>query len=153
MNALELKIPPVALVLIFAAAMWVASTQLPFLSATLPSRHAISIAIAVGGVFFAGAGVLAFRQARTTVDPTTPGETSCVVASGIYRFSRNPMYVGFLLLLAGWAVHLSHLVAYVLLPAFVAYMTRFQIVPEERALLAKFGDSFVAYMRSVRRWL
>jgi protein-S-isoprenylcysteine O-methyltransferase Ste14 len=152
-NGLELKIPPVALALVFAGAMWIASTYLPFLSATLPGRLAISVALAVAGVVFAGAGVLAFRRARTTVNPITPGNASSLVTSGVYRMSRNPMYVGLLLLLAGWAVYLSHVLAFLLLPAFVAGMTRFQIVPEERILSARFGDSFLAYTRSVRRWL
>jgi protein-S-isoprenylcysteine O-methyltransferase Ste14 len=67
--------------------------------------------------------------------------------------SRNPMYVGLLLLLAGWALHLSHPLALLGLPAFVAYMNRFQIAPEERALRAKFGPAYEDYARAVRRWL
>lgn len=72
---------------------------------------------------------------------------------GVYCFSRNPMYLGFLLALAGWIVYLSNVLAALLLPAFVAYMNRFQIKPEERALLTKFGPSFAHYMAAVPRWL
>jgi protein-S-isoprenylcysteine O-methyltransferase Ste14 len=72
---------------------------------------------------------------------------------GVYRISRNPMYLGFLLALAGWAVYLSNAGAAVLVPAFVAYMTQFQIKPEERALLAKFDSEFAQYTSRVRRWL
>ena len=79
--------------------------------------------------------------------------SALVVSSGVYRVSRNPMYLGFLLALAGWAVYLSNAGAALLLPAFVAYMTRFQIKPEERALLVKFGPEFAQYMSRVRRWL
>lgn len=76
-----------------------------------------------------------------------------MVTSGVYRVSRNPMYLGFLLALAWWVVFLSHLLAFALLPLFMWYMNRFQIVPEERALAAKFGSEFTEYSRAVRRWL
>jgi protein-S-isoprenylcysteine O-methyltransferase Ste14 len=76
-----------------------------------------------------------------------------VVTSGIYRLSRNPMYLGFLLALAGWTVFLGNIIALALLPLFVAHMNAFQIKPEERALLAKFGPAYAQYMRTTRRWL
>nr|ART40893.1 L409 [uncultured bacterium] len=76
-----------------------------------------------------------------------------MVISGIYRFSRNPMYVGLLLVLTAWAIYLSNALAFLFLPTFVACLTRLQIVPEERVLAAKFGDAFTAYRQSVRRWL
>jgi protein-S-isoprenylcysteine O-methyltransferase Ste14 len=63
------------------------------------------------------------------------------------------MYLGFLLALAGWAVYLSNVAAALLLPAFVAYMNQYQVKPEERALLAKFGPEFAHYMSRVRRWI
>ena len=75
------------------------------------------------------------------------------MSSGVYRISRNPMYLGFFLALAGWALYLSNAVAVLLLPVFLAYMTQYQIKPEERALLAKFGPEFAQYMASVRRWM
>ena len=99
------------------------------------------------------AGVVAFRANKTTVNPLDPGAASTVVSNGIYRYSRNPMYLGFLLALAAWAVYLSSVVAALFLPAFVAYMNRFQIQPEERMLLAKFGPAFSQYMQAVRRWV
>ena len=110
---------------------------------------AIHLALA----YLAVAGVVAFRRARTTVDPRDPGKSTELVATGIYRASRNPMYVGFLIALAGWGVFLGNLLALVALPLFVAAMTRFQIAPEERALRARFGERFTRYERSVRRWL
>ncbi len=82
-----------------------------------------------------------------------PDTASSVVTAGIYRATRNPMYLGLALALAGWAMYLSNLVALLIVPAFVAYMTQFQIKPEERTLLAKFGPGFAAYMAAVRRWI
>jgi len=153
MQALELKIPPLAVVLIVAAAMWLASTLMPSLSLAIPWRLAIAASLAGMGLALAATGVLAFRSASTTVNPTTPEATSTVVASGIYRFSRNPMYAGMLFILAGWAIFLANLLPLVFLPMFVAYMNRFQIGPEERALSARFGSEYESYLRSVRRWL
>lgn len=105
-----------------------------------------------------GAGVdlwalAAFRSARTTVNPLAPGRSTAVVRSGPFRFSRNPMYVGMALLLLAWCVFLGNPLTVVVVVAFIGYITRFQIVPEERALLAKFGETYAAYLADVRRWL
>jgi protein-S-isoprenylcysteine O-methyltransferase Ste14 len=151
-DALELKIPPVALVCLFSALMWLVSAYSDF-TVALPSRSAFALPVFTAGLAIALAGVFAFRRAKTTVHPVKLEATTAMVTSGIYRFSRNPMYLGFLFVLAGWAIYLSNLLAFAFLPLFVWYINRFQIVPEERALAAKFSDAFTAYTRSVRRWL
>jgi len=153
MQWLELKIPPLLVWLVIAGAMLGVAYAAPGLSLTLAGSSAIALALVAVGGALAFAGVIAFRGKRTTVNPLTPGASSSVVSSGVYRVSRNPMYLGFLVALAGWAVYLSNAGAAMLLPVFVAYMTRFQIKPEERALLAKFGPEFGQYMSRVRRWL
>lgn len=132
--------------------MWLASVSSAF-TLFLPWRAAFALMCFTVGFLVALAGVLAFRRAKTTVNPLTPEATTAMVTSGIYRFTRNPMYLGFLFVLAGWAMYLSNLLAFAFLPLFALYMNRFQIVPEERALCAKFPDAFTAYKRSVRRWL
>jgi protein-S-isoprenylcysteine O-methyltransferase Ste14 len=152
-NALELKVPPVALALILAAGMWAASVYTPSLTLAIPWRYGLVVTLSVAGVTFALAGIIAFRRANTTVNPAKPQTTSTIIASGVYGVSRNPMYVGLLLVLTGWAFFLCHALAFLFLPVFVAYMDRFQIVPEERALCALFGSEYTTYMRSVRRWL
>lgn len=153
MQWLELKIPPLIVWLAIAAAMFGMDYFVPRLSFSLTGSSVIALAfVALGGIL-AFAGVIAFRDKRTTVNPLTPGAASSVVSHGVYQLSRNPMYLGFLLTLAGWAMHLSNAGAALLLPAFVAYMTQYQIKPEERALLANFGSEFAHYMTKVRRWL
>jgi protein-S-isoprenylcysteine O-methyltransferase Ste14 len=82
-----------------------------------------------------------------------PDASSAIVTGSVYRLSRNPMYLGFLLVLAAWAMFLSSLAAALVLPGFVGYMNRFQIVPEEQVLLKKFGPAYAQYMSRVRRWL
>ena len=153
MNALELKVFPVVVALAFGAAMWFASALVPTLAFTLPWAHLLALALGSAGIIIALTGAIAFRRAKTTVNPFNPSEASTLVTSGIYRLSRNPMYLGLLLALAALSTILSHLLAFLLLPAFVAYMNHFQIAPEERALSAKFGVAFIAYQQSVRRWL
>lgn len=119
----------------------------------LPWRAIVAVAFVSAGFIIGLAGVVAFRRASTTVNPTKPGAASAMVTSGVYRLSRNPMYLGLLFALTGWAVFLSHALAFAFLPVFAAYMNRFQISTEERALSAKFGSEFDAYKQSVRRWL
>jgi protein-S-isoprenylcysteine O-methyltransferase Ste14 len=152
-DALELKVPPPLIALLVGALMWLASYGVPHLSVHIPGRLPLALAFVVLGVAVAVAGVLAFRTARTTVNPLRPEATSALVTAGIYRISRNPMYLGMLLALVGWAVHLQHALAFLPVPLFVLYMNRFQIGPEERVLSGRFGAQFSAYMQSVRRWL
>jgi protein-S-isoprenylcysteine O-methyltransferase Ste14 len=153
MHWLELKIPPLLVWLLCAGAMRGVASAAPKLSFTLAGSSAIALALVALGGALAFAGVIAFRLKRTTVNPLTPSASSAVVSSGVYRLSRNPMYLGFLLALAGWALYLANAGAALLLLAFVAYMTQYQIKPEERVLLAKFGVEFAQYMSRVRRWL
>ncbi|MDQ7744327.1 methyltransferase family protein [Hydrogenophaga pseudoflava] len=106
------------------------------------------------GLSFDLAGLLAFRASRTTVNPLRPERASSLVTRGVYRITRNPMYVGMVFLLLAWGVYLAQWPALLLGPvAYVLYLTRFQIVPEERALLLLFGEEYRAYMARVRRWL
>ena len=153
MKNLELKIPPPAVALLLAIAMWLAASASGALAFTLPGRLAIAIAAAALGVAISVAGVVSFRRAKTTVNPTKPGAASSLVATGIYRLTRNPMYLGLLLVLAGWAIYLSNAVTFVGPLLFLLYINRFQIVPEERALAARFGLAFDDYRRRTRRWI
>ena len=153
LHVLELKIPPAVLVAFTGALMWLASAATSATALVIPGRSLGAAILMLTGVIIAGLGVASFRRAKTTVNPMKPASASVLVDGGIYRLTRNPMYLGFLVVLIGWAVFLSNLVALLPLPAFVFYMNRFQIEPEEKALAALFGQSFVAYKTRVRRWL
>jgi len=153
MNALELKVPPPVIALVLAALMWLVSQYEPTLDFHLPWRTAVAITLFGSGIAIAPAALLEFYRANTTVNPLNPDAATVMVTSGIYRVSRNPMYLGLLLALFGWAVWLSHLLTFALPPLFVLFINRFQIVPEERTLSTKFGVQFNAYTRAVRRWV
>ena len=153
MHLLELKIPPPVVAVLVGIAMWFVSRAGPAVELSLLVRGIVSLVIALAGGITALAGDLAFTRAGTTVNPFRPQNTSSLVTSGIYRFTRNPMYLGLLAILVGWAAFLCSAFALLGPVAFVAYITRFQIVVEERALLAKFGSAYSAYLARVRRWL
>ena len=153
MQVLELKIPPVAFGVLVATLMWLASWRVPAFGFEFPLRGLLSVSVAVAGAIVSGLGIVSFRQARTTVNPMKPDAASSLVVSGVYRLTRTPMYLGFLLILLGWAIFLSNVLAFLFLPAFVFYMNRFQIEPEEKALRSLFGPQFAAYITRVRRWL
>jgi protein-S-isoprenylcysteine O-methyltransferase Ste14 len=153
MHVLELKVPPVAIVLFMAALMWLVARTAPAFEFALPARVFLAVGLAVTGIVASLSGVVSFRRAKTTVNPMKPDSSSSLVSSGVYALTRNPMYLGFLLVLAGWAVFLSNVLGLLLLPVFVFYMNRFQIEPEEKALAILFGPAFIAYQSRVRRWL
>jgi protein-S-isoprenylcysteine O-methyltransferase Ste14 len=139
-NVLELKIPPVA-------------GFFPVGDVQLPAHIFFAITCAAGGGVISSLGVVAFRRSRTTVNPTNPGATSSLVLTGVYSLTRNPMYLGFLLILCGWAILLRNAFVFPFLPMFILYMNRFQIQPEERALTKSFGATFTGYTARVRRWI
>lgn len=133
--------------------MWATQWLLPRFAVAVPARVPVAASLAGLGACVALAAVGAFRKAGTTVNPLTPGAASVVVRRGVYRVSRNPMYLGLALGLAGWAVWLANPLALAWLAAFVAWITRLQIVPEEQALKARFGADYEQYCREVRRWV
>jgi protein-S-isoprenylcysteine O-methyltransferase Ste14 len=153
MHGLELRVPPPVVFLVTAALMWFVARALPLFAFVFPARDPCAAAIACAGIVTAALGVIAFRRARTTLNPLNPEASTSLVVSGIYARTRNPMYLGLLLILTGWAVYLSNILVFLLLPAFVLYLNRFQIEPEERALAKLFGQSFAAYQARSRRWL
>ena len=152
MASLELKVPPPFVASLLAAAMWCVSpvasrSDRPWIA------EIAAIVMVVLGTGFSAAGLHAFRRARTTINPLVPASASALVVSGVYRISRNPMYLGLTLVLLAWAAFLWSPWAFVGPFAFVPYMSRFQIAPEERALAALFGSEYAAYKRRVRPWL
>jgi protein-S-isoprenylcysteine O-methyltransferase Ste14 len=140
--------------IVIAGAMWLVASSL---SRPLPLpasiRMPVAVLLALAGVATAVGGVILFRRAQTTVNPLKPETSTALVTTGIYRVTRNPMYLGMLAVLLAWAAYLSSVWALLGPVAFAVYMTRFQIVPEERALHSLFGTAFVEYTRRTRRWL
>ena len=151
MKSLENKIPPAVVWLVCALIMKSIAYVLPFVA--LPHLPVVAIVMTLIGIGAGIAGIWNFYKARTTINPLEPSETTHFVSEGIYKLSRNPMYVGLACCLVSWAIWLSYLLPWLGVLLFIAYMTRFQIIPEERVLKQKFGDEYQNYCLKVRRWL
>jgi protein-S-isoprenylcysteine O-methyltransferase Ste14 len=153
MDKLENRIPPPIVVLVFGAVMWTAAGNAPRLGAGGAIRIGLAGLVFAAGLIMAGFGVRAFRRAATTIDPVHVDAASALVTAGIFRYSRNPMYVGFTAMLVAWAIFLGSPWGLLGPAMFVLFLTRFQIAPEERAMQAKFGTAYSEYQKRVRRWL
>ena len=151
MHRLDLKIPPLIVGAVIAMSMWLASYTLPEFA--YPQLRIVAMGMGLVGAGITGLAILSFWRAHTTVNPMKPSSASFLVTAGIYRFTRNPMYLGMLLLLVGWALYLANVLVVLLLPAFILYMNRFQIKPEERALTDRFGRKYLEYASRVHRWI
>lgn len=133
--------------------MWIGSSASPVFNLSLPANSLLALSLALIGAVTCVAGVVSFRLAKTTVNPMKPASASSLVVSGVYKYTRNPMYVGLVLVLLGWAAFLANLAAFALVAVFAAYLNRFQIVPEEHSLASLFPHEFSAYRARVRRWI
>ena len=153
MNWLEHKIPPPIVALFIGAAMWGSARISPQFQVGEGIRVVAAIIFIVFGLAVTLLGAAAFRRAQTTLNPLKPETASALVVNGVYRYTRNPMYVGFALVLAGWAIYLSAPLTFFGPVLFVLFITHFQIIPEERVLSEKFGQQFDVYQQRVRRWL
>jgi len=149
MDWLEHRIPPPLVAIITGLLMWLAVRPM----APLGGRLWLALLVVLAGAAVCLAGVASFRRARTTVNPLKPESASSLVIAGIYRHTRNPMYLGFAIILLGWCVFLGSALAVIGVAGFVLYIGRFQIRPEERALRELFGAEFDAFCARVRRWV
>ena len=154
---LEHRIPPPVIDLACAVLMWWLASLWPALQ-LWPRAGGLwiwgaAIALALAGAGIALAGVREFARARTTVNPLAPERASQLVTRGVFARTRNPMYLGMLLVLAGWAVWLGNALAWLGLPLFVLLLNALQIRPEERAMRQRFGAEFERYAARVRRWV
>jgi protein-S-isoprenylcysteine O-methyltransferase Ste14 len=153
MKSLELRIPPPLVALIVGGLMWGVSRFTPVLAFPDYARIVVALAVFAAGFAIAIAGIVSFRLAKTTVNPLKPETATSLVSSGIFGVTRNPMYLGLLLALAAWTLYLASPVALLGPVVFWLYITRFQILPEERAMAKLFGSSFTTYAAKVRRWI
>ena len=153
MRWLETLIPPPVVATLLALIMWLAAPTDARAGTPLSLRLTLALAVALAGGGIAAAGSRAFKRAKTTVNPLKPEKTSALVTDNIYKRTRNPMYVGLVFVLVGVSSWLWWLPALLGPAVFMAYINRFQVLPEERVLLGKFGAEYEEYCRRVRRWL
>jgi protein-S-isoprenylcysteine O-methyltransferase Ste14 len=153
MKTLELKVPPPAVALCLGFLMWLLPAWGGLLDWNYSTRLTLAVLLVLLGQGISVSGMVAFRRAKTTINPVKADAATSLVSSGIYRITRNPMYVGLFITLLAWAAFLGKPAALLVLPLYVAYIHRFQILPEERILTQLFGAEYTAYQQRVRRWL
>tara|TARA_R100001143_G_scaffold52289_2_gene47251 strand:- start:19089 stop:19550 length:462 start_codon:yes stop_codon:yes gene_type:complete len=153
MTRLETKIPPVFVFIIAALLIWIASKYLPSIEIPDMIRWIIVLIFLLFGAVMGVSGVYSFFKNETTVNPLEPQKATSLVGSGVYKISRNPMYLALALVLIAFAVYLESLWSLLIVLLFMTYMTRFQIFPEERAMIQLFGEQYTDYMNRVRRWI
>jgi protein-S-isoprenylcysteine O-methyltransferase Ste14 len=144
--------PPV-IALIVAGLMWLLDSHFPLLHLWDEPWNRIGLVLMAAALVIDGWSLALFLMHRTTIHPLKPEDTSALVTRGLYRFTRNPMYLGLLILLTGFAVFMGSLTPLIMLPLFVMVMNRQQILHEERVLEEKFGEEYLVYKKRVRRWL
>lgn len=153
MQSPTLRIPPLA---VFAVAAWgicLSAQTVRWFAWPATIRYPVSAALALLGIAIGASGVAEYRRARTSLHPMHPERASSLVTNGVFRYSRNPMYLGMLLGLGAIAVLVGQPLGFIVLPAFVLHLNRFQVVAEERAIGRHFGPDYLDYRRRVRRWI
>lgn len=140
------------LLLVLGAVAWVVTLLAPGFTYRFPYANVAAALVALAGLALNLLPKIAFQRAGTTVNPLRPDATTQLVTSGIYRYTRNPMYLGHAMILSGWVAHLGNALVIVVVPAFVLYVTVFQIKPEERLLSMSFPH-YKAFCRCSPRWL
>ena len=150
---MKIRFIPIAQVALVAMAMLAIQWLSPHMNIQGALNIPLFVILFASGIALVLIGGREFFRNNTTVNPVTPENTTRLVTSGIYRYSRNPMYLGFALCLLAWATLIGSYISLVGLPVFIWYITKYQIIPEESALESKFGKSFVEYKNKVRRWI
>ena len=150
---MKLKIPPAVQTLIFAAFMWLINQYSSIGNFSFIHQKTLATIVFIIGSFIAVIAVVQFISAKTTSDPMHPSKAAQLVTNGIYNYSRNPMYLAILVVLISWMLVLGNFFNLIIVGIFIWYITKFQIKPEEEALIKLFGNKYVDYCNHVRRWI
>ena len=147
---LNTKIPPPIITLLSIVIIYLFESKIEYSQLHLKAVGMIFLILGLTLIFLA---VLKFIKTKTTVDPTRPEKTSNLVISGVYKLTRNPMYLGMLFLIIAYAIYNNSIFGCIVVPIFIFYINKFQIEPEEIEMRKKFGESFENYCKKVNRWL
>lgn len=150
---MNLLIPPPIQAIAAGGAMWLVGRLFPDYSFQLPGASFVAIGLIALGAFIDFVCVRAFVREKTSYSPFRPEKSGKLITTGLYRYSRNPMYLGLFIILAGLFLYIGNVLGALFLYGFIHTVTRFQIIPEEEILEEKFGDEYRDYRKRVRRWL
>ena len=150
---LQLKIPPPVYAISIAIIMWLLNKYIPIVELIQSPWNKIGLGIIIIAASFDVWSLFLFLKKHTTPNPMKPENTTGIVTKGLYQYSRNPMYLGLLIILFGFGIWLGSLSPFLMLPLFYWLITEMQIKPEERMLEQKFGKEYLDFKNRVRRWL
>jgi protein-S-isoprenylcysteine O-methyltransferase Ste14 len=148
---METKIPPPVVTLIFGFAIYLSRKIFPEIEIQYASFFGMFLLLL--GFFILISAVKLFRNDKTTVNPLSPEQATKLVTNGIFKISRNPMYLGMAVILASVAVFFNIIGGIISMALFCLYITKFQIIPEEKAMKELFAQDFEQYMKATRRWI
>jgi len=150
---MKLKIPPLVQLFFSAILMWIVSIYGDHFGFNFKYNNEFALFCLTAGTVIIGLSIVTFNMAETTITPLRPAKVSNLVKTGIYQYTRNPMYLGLLLILFSIGCYLQNLASMFVLPIFVWFISQYQIMPEEEALQKVFGDDYKNYQYRVRRWI
>mgnify|MGYP001182567031 FL=1 len=148
---METKIPPPIVTLVFGLSIYFSRGI--FQVVEIKYSFYFGILLLILGFIILISAVRLFRKDETTVNPLSPEQATKLVTDGIFKYSRNPMYLGMALVLGSIAIFFNLIGGIILVALFCAYITKFQILPEERAMRDLFSDDFDKYTKVTRRWI
>ncbi len=149
----ERLIPPPIVGAVSAVMAWIIAVSTASFTVRSPILVPAAAILITCGLVLDAWSILRFLGAGTSINPVSSDKTTVIVRTGPYRFTRNPMYLGMALLLVGYCVYLGNVVSLLAVVLYVWYTTRFQIIPEEKALTAMFGESYRMFLAETRRWI
>ena len=148
---METRIPPPIVTLVFGLSIYF-SREI-FQVVEIKYSFYIGILLLILGLAILISAVRLFRKDKTTVNPLSPEQATKLVTDGIFKYSRNPMYLGMVFILSSMAVFFNLIGGIILIALFCSYITKFQIIPEERAMSNLFSQDFNKYKHATRRWI
>lgn len=148
---METKIPPPIVTLLFGLSIYFSRGI--FQAVEVKYSFYIAILLLILGLTVLISAVRLFRKDKTTVNPLSPEQATKLVTDGIFKYSRNPMYLGMASILGSIAVFFNLIGGIILIALFCFYITKFQIIPEERAMSNLFSQDFDKYKQTTRRWI
>ena len=148
---MKTKIPPPIVTLVSALLIFFSKELFP--NYTFDYQSTLSIGIFISGVMILISAVSLFKKKETTVNPMSPKKASSLVVDGVFKHTRNPMYLGMSVVLLSISIQFNLMGGLLIVCLFVAYITAFQIIPEEEAMEENFGEEYLSFKRSTRRWI
>jgi|TARA_B100000214_G_scaffold223541_1_gene162660 Putative protein-S-isoprenylcysteine methyltransferase len=146
-----LKIPPPLLVLVLVISNYFSSKKIDLI--LIPNQKLISFIILLIGVLILITPIFKFIKSKTTIDPIKFKKVNKLITSGIYKYSRNPMYLGLLMIVTSTSIFYLNIFSIITPIIFYCWINRFQIKREEIFLTEKFGNDYILYKTKTRRWI